>query len=453
MPENGNQNILFVRYCLDEAVTDPHGGKTPVMALNNYLVAALAGQGWQVIFEHEPVVAGLELPNSDSIQKAAQFTLFVVSADFSVNSALSEAYDSLQMKDPAPHHAVLYFREFAIENIVAPLSPVFPAMDATVEGMIRHQPLASVLNAATKWIAELVAEIEPMETKAFSRVPQQKDKETLLSTLLELNYTDQTSEFSECLGRGAQSQAIALLAHGQMREMGAEWLVRRLILLMRNRGGSPWWCDARGADGLVGYEHHWILSALMDRLKFGQKASYSEILKLFVAFLKGRRQPHLVILKGVRDFLDGMEDAAFDRFLQEFWMPFNLELAELGTLPQDEPRLIMLFLADREMDHCSHFKSLAEAESMQSPLKIERVKNFTYDELNMWVVQKLPQLKAIAGVPVAFQSIAQRKQKLQSLLQASRDGWPELLLQNLCAEFGINFSDLLKMLPAHETPA
>ena len=446
MPEAENTVKVMIRHHADDDVAQP-GKKGRVTQFKEFLESALGRRPHLVRLQGD-LEGGRSLADNDRFdEKEAHLTVFIFSQSLIGDDAQIERFEALNGRERPL--AVLYLHTCPYDGLVNPECLMMPAADMAVD--VAGKPDAVVFTEAAQAFAKLLEKVTISES-APQASPEQvlEQQEQVLTALLELNYTQQPREFKRCTVLSPGMMPAAFLVHGRMTYDGGRWLVSRLLRDLPDRNPRVWELNAKGAHMSMDKGSNGILRSLTSKLGLQYSADYGQIQSKLLEKLQKETGTLVVQISGVDLFLLSPTMPLFEDFRSKFWEPFT---AAAQAVPSVKCRLILFFLAEADMDTCQHFDAFNQANPTWKPTRLQRVDAFDEALLQDWLdrrdafLNQLPLQK-----PLKLIDPMERDATITEIIQNTDNGLPEMVLQYLSRLCGCEFDDLLKMLPAHETP-
>lgn len=444
MPEAGENKKIFIVHAPED---DQGKYKGRLAHFVKFLKGALLQYQPEIRFSHD-YIAGAENAEKRDFAAQADLVLLIISADFFGDPFCEEMLDELAIwrKRRGQKQVMIYFRSFSAYSKFPVLQdlPIFPKADATVEN------LEATLNDCFDEIANsLAAEIAAQPIQKDEKLsPEQQiaQSRTLLSALNRLNYHQQPIHFKNLTLFQAQALPAAFLVHGQLRVLGADWLIAKLLNQLPDNNPRIFRSSVDRADFNI--EANGFMADVGKKLGLGAAASYEEMQEAMVNLLRNAATTIVLRFDGMRNLLASTELSAFNDFRTKFWEPLILALEAKAAHP--ESRLIALFVAQEEMDNCQHFEAFPPKKPT-IPVRLPKVDHFDANLINEWldnhgdILAKLPGKK-----PTELMLYPTRAAKIDEIIAKSQNGLPEMVLQHLCRECACDFEDILQMLAKHE---
>lgn len=383
-------------------------------------------------------------------QFAGEADLFfaVISADFFNDGFCLEMLEQLRIwrTRRGQRQFLLYFRAFSGYKMMPDLKDlaVLPGPDETVEDEAHN--LDACFDQVGTAIAQQYAANPSEKPKALSPEKQMIQSQTLLKALNRLNYHKQPVHFKNLTLFQADIQPAAFLLHGQLKVLGADWLIAKLLSQLPD--GNPRIIRSSVDRADFNIEANGFMGDIGKKLGLGSAASYSEIKEGMLKLLRNAASTIVLRFDAMRNLLASTELTAFQDFRNQFWDPLAAELEAEPAHP--ESRLIAIFVAYEDMETCQHFEAFPPTKRT-IPVRLPKVSHFDADLINDWLDNHGDVLARLPGKqPKDLIQYQTRPAKIAEILSKSQNGLPEMVLQHLCRECACDFEDILKMLAKHE---
>lgn len=445
MPEAEHRIKVFVRHHSDDNVSQP-GRRGQVTVFKEYLETALGRRPHEVRLQGD-LEAGRDLEDILAFENEAHLVVFVFSQSLIGDDAQVIRFEALNGR--AKPIGILYLCTCPYDSLVNPECLMVPSRDMAVDA--NPSPETVVFTNAAKALASLLDDAKITESPPLVS-PEQvlEQQEQVLGALLELNYTQQPREFKRCAVLSSQAMPTAFLVHGRMTYDGGRWLVSRLLRDLPDRNPRVWELNAKGAHMSVDKASNGILRSLTAKLGLVTSADYGQIKAKLLEKIQKESGTLVVQISGVDLFLLSPSLPLFEDFRTKFWEP----LVAAAHSPAVKCRLILFFIAESEMDTCQHFDAYNQANPTWKPTRLQRVDAFDEALLQDWLDRRDATLNQLPlQKPLKLIDPMERDAAIKEILQNTDNGLPEMVLQYLSRLCGCEFDDLLKMLPAHESPA
>ena len=250
------------------------------------------------------------------------------------------------------------------------------------------------------------------------------DSNQLYRSLLKLGYSKQVRLFRTLVKKYS---IAALLIYGPP-EHGQRWLLNlllskhlpyiltsRVIRVALNCRGRRF--DAKG-----------LWRELSRHLLLPPTATTEEIIKEVYACWKTQN----IIL--IFHQINWLPQASIQELIQSFWLPLAKDIRLFQQQSQTTNKLLM-FLVDYEGNVGSledFFTSQTDSSGqVYEPIKVPEISQFSEDELLNWLEKE--------GDELPGELVDELDETVESILDASEDGVPELTLEEICSRCGFNW--------------
>jgi hypothetical protein len=263
----------------------------------------------------------------------------------------------------------------------------------------------------------LSAEMRQQAPRPFTS----QNEKTLFDFILRIDFREQVRTALQII---SEQRIASFLVHGEP-EHGQRILVNRLLRLSKGWETGQCLSIDVGSSG-IGQSIRALWSQVAKRLGFQTPAGPQEITGRICEWLK--TQDVIFVFHTV----DYMRPEALAKWLQEFWCPIVESAREIMTPTGPDTRLL-LFLVDYSgyisSSNVALAKEVAHPEYPRIPLQLPPTQKFPEDILEHWIDTAADLLPS--GIST------------QALLDASDNGIPQLVFEQICSFCGMNIEGTL----------